>query len=136
MFKRLLIGGVVAGAVTAWIMKRRRSGYDEDEIDSADYGDFGSRGAPAPEQKWAPAETRHDVTPEALSTAARVETSMEAIRSAFPSVSEEDIKAVEGDLDRLAGLIAEKGGGPRAQVRERLDGILAEQTPNPSYPAH
>ena len=57
MFKKLLIGGVVAGAVAAWIMKKRSSGYDEDEIDSADYGDFGSRGATAPEQTWAPATT-------------------------------------------------------------------------------
>src|SRR5581483_8981519 len=99
MFKKLLIGGAILGGIAAFVMRKRRgSGYDEDEIDSADYGDFGERGAPAPEQQMATAETRHDTTPEALSTAARVETSLEDIRAAFPGVSDDDVKSAEGDL--------------------------------------
>jgi hypothetical protein len=137
MIKKLLFGTVVIGAIAAFIMRRRRSsGYDDDDIDSADYGDFGNRGAPAPEQQNSPAETRQDVTPEELSTASRVETSMAAIREAWPGVSEEDVKSAEGDLDRLSGVIAARTGDPVQQVRERLDGIIAEQTPDPSYPAH
>ena len=137
MFKKLLIGGAILGGVAAFVLRKRRgSGYDDDEIDSADYGDFGDRGAPAPEQQMATAETRHDTTPEELSTAARVETSLEDIRAAFPGVSDADVKSAEGDLDRLAGLIAEKTGGERGQVRQRLQAIIDTDTPDPSYPAH
>lgn len=137
MFKKLLIGGAILGGVAAFVMRKRRgSGYDEDEIDSADYGEFGERGAPAPEQQMATAETRHDTTPDELSTAARVETSLDDIRAAFPGVSAEDVKAAEGDLDRLAGVIAQKTGGDRTQVRQRLQEIIDTDTPDPSYPAH
>ncbi|HEY7294939.1 MAG TPA: hypothetical protein VH916_07840 [Dehalococcoidia bacterium] len=137
MLKKVLIGGALLGGIAAFVMYRRRgSGYDEDEIDSADYGDFGDRGAPAPEQQMSVAETRHDTTPEELSTAARVETSLEDIRAAFPGVSDEDVKSAEGDLDRLAGLIAEKTGGDQSQVRQRLQEIIDTDTPDPSYPAH
>ncbi len=137
MFKKLLIGGAILGGIAAFVMRKRRgSGYDEDEIDSADYGEFGDRGAPAPEQQMSVAQTRHDTTPDELSTAARVETSLEDIRAAFPGISDEDVKSAEGDLDKLAGVIAEKTGGDRAQVRQRLQEIIDTDTPRSSYPAH
>jgi len=137
VLKKLLLGGVVIGGITAFVLRKRRgSGYDEDEIDSADYGEFGDRGAPAPEQQMATAETRHDTTPEALSMAARVETSLDDIRAAFPGVSAEEIKSAESDLDRLAALIAEKTHGEHSQVRARLQQIIDTDTPDPSYPAH
>jgi len=138
MFKKLLIGGALLGGIAAFVLRKRRggSGYDDDEIDSADYGDFGDRGAPAPEQQMSVAQTQHDTTPEELSTAARVETSLEDIRTAFPGVSDEDVKSAEGDLERLASLIAEKTGADRGQVRERLQAIIDTDTPDPSYPAH
>ncbi len=139
MRKRWVIGGLIVGGLAAAAARRRlmRRGYQHDEIDSAGAGaTFGERDAAAPEQAWAPAETRHDVTAEELSMAARVEASMEAIRNVWPSVSVDDIRSAEGDLDRLARLIGEQVDQPPSQVRERLDAILARETPEPSYPAH
>lgn len=133
-----LIGGLIAGGLASVILLRRRggSGYEWDDIDAAGEGDtFGERDATAPEQRWAPAETKHDVTVEELSMAARVETSWDAIHTVWPSLTLEEIRPAEGDLDRLAGLIAEKVEQPRDEVRERLEGIIAQETPRPSYPA-
>jgi hypothetical protein len=136
--KKWLLGGLIAGGLASVMLLRRKggSGYEDDEIDAAGQGDtFGDREADAPEQRWAPAETRQDVTVEELSMAARVETSWETIQSVWPVLTLEDIRPAEGDLDRLAGLIAEKVEQPREQVRERLEGILAQETPRPSFPA-
>lgn len=138
MKKSWLVGGLLLGGVaTALAMRRKgKSGYDDDEIDAAGAGDaFGERIGNAPEQKWAVAETRTDVTPEELSMAARVETSFDAIRQVWPMLTLEEIRPVEGDLDRLAGLIAEKAEQPRDEVRRKLEGIIAQETPNPSFPA-
>jgi hypothetical protein len=134
----LLLGGIAAGIGTVLVLRQRRSGYDMDEIDApGDYDDpFGERRADAPEQRWAPAETRHDVTVEELSTASRVETSWDDIHTTWPSVTLEEARSAEGDLDRLAGLIAEKVEQPRDQVRQKLDEIIAQDTPDPSFPAH
>lgn len=138
--RRWLAITAVAGAGVGAVMllrRRRSSGYTGDAIDAAGQGEsFGERGGNAPEQRWAPAETRTDVTPEQLSAAAKVGVSAGAIQSAWPAVTEDEIDATEGNLDRLARLIAEKTEQPVEQVRRRLDGILAEQAPIPSYPAH
>ena len=141
MRKKLLISALVLGGVAGVVLVRRRSssgdGYDDDEIDAAGQGDtFGNRQGNAPEQKWAPAETRHDMTAEQLSTAARVEASFESIRTVWPTLTLDEVRRAEGDLDRLAGLIAEKVEQPRDQVRRRLDGIIAQETPRSSYPPH
>ncbi len=139
MRKKLLIGGLVLGGLAGAVIVRRRSssGYEDDAIDAAGQGDtFGERGGNAPEQKWAPAETRTDVTAEELAMAARVEASFDSIRTVWPSLTLNEIRKVEGDLDRLAGLIAEKVEQPREQVRQRLEGILAQETPRSSYPPH
>lgn len=140
MKKWLLVGGLVATGVAGVVVARRRSadsGYEWDDVDSAGSDDaFGERAADAPEQKMAPAETRNDVTPEALSMAARLETAYEAIHTAFPLLSLAELRKAEGDIDRLAGLIAEKAEQPRDQVRQRLDGIVAQEVPDASYPAH
>ncbi|MBI2760640.1 MAG: hypothetical protein HYX51_04340 [Chloroflexi bacterium] len=139
MRKLLLVGGLAVGAgVAAVVVSRlRTSGYEDDEIDTGlGGGDFGNRGAPAPEQKMAPAETRTDISPERLSMASRLAESAEAIRTIWPAITEDDINRAEGDLERLTQRIAEKVEQPREQVRERLDGVLAQETPNPSYPAH
>jgi hypothetical protein len=135
VIKRLILGGLVIGAVATLVRKRiGRSGYDSDEIDSADYGEFGHRGAPAPEQHAAPAETRHDTTPEKLSMEARIATALPAIRAAWPEVSEDEIRAAKDDLNRLAQVIGEKTGSPTTEVRRRLDEIIAAEAPDPSYP--
>ena len=136
MRKWLLIGGVLGsiGAVVA--MRRRGSSYENDEIDSAGEGEFGERDASAPAQQGAPAETRTDTTPEKLAMAARIETSFDAIRQVWPLITLDEVRQADGDLDRLAGLIAEKAEQPREQVRQRLDGIIAQETPRTSYPAH
>lgn len=135
--KLLMLGGLVAGAMV--VAKKVRGGgsaYEDDEIDSAEgEGTFGERGAEAPEQQMSIAETRTDVTPEELAMAARVETSMGAIREVFPTISEDEIKDSEGDLDKLADVIAGKVQQPREQVKQRLEGILASETPRPSFPA-
>ena len=67
---------------------------------------------------------------------ARIETSWEDIHTAWPSVTLEEARTADGDLDRLAGLIAEKVEQPRDQVRQKLDDIIAQDTPDPSFPAH
>lgn len=140
MKKWLLVGGLLAGSVAGVVLVRRRSsdsGYEWDDIDSAGEGDtFGERPANAPEQKMASAEMRHDVTPEELSMAARLETAFDAIHTAFPLLGLEELRKAEGDVDRLAGLIAEKSEQPREQVRQRLDQIVAQEVPDSSYPAH
>jgi hypothetical protein len=138
MNKKWLIGGLVLGGIATAIVLRRRgdSGYDDDLIDAGGQGDtFGERDASAPEQRWSIAETAKGVTPEELSMAARVETSWPAIQQVWPTLDLHEIRKAEGDLDRLAGLIAEKVEQPRDQVRERLEGIIAQETPNPSFPA-
>ena len=139
MRRRVLVGAVVLGvlAVVAFIIRRRSSGYEGDEIDAGGQGaTFGQRDGTAPEQKWAPAETRTGVTVEQLSMASRMAVSGHAIREVYPTVSQEEIEGVEGDLQRLARMIAERTGQPQEQVTRRLDGILAQETPRSSYPAH
>lgn len=139
MRKVWLVGGLALvgiGAVVAW-RRLTSSGYEEDEIDFAgEEGDFGERSGAPPEATASPAETRSDATAEELSMAARVETSIEDIRTVWPSVSLDDIRKAEGNLDSLAGLIAEKVEQPRDEVKKRLEAILAQDTPDPSYPAH
>ena len=68
--------------------------------------------------------------------ASRVETSWDAIQTVWPTLTLDEIREVEGSLDRLAELIAEKVGQPRDQVRQRLEDIIAQETPSSSYPAH
>lgn len=133
-----IIGGLIAGGIASVIVMRRRSGssYDDDWIDSAGGGDaFGDRDAEAPEQRWAPVQTEKGVTAEELSMAARVETSWNRIHEVWPVLTLEDIRPAEGDLDKLSGFIAEKVEQPRDKVRDRLEEILAEETPTPSFPA-
>ena len=137
--KKWLIAGLLIGGVAGVVVYRRRSssGYEDDEIDAAGQGDtFGERGGSAPEQRWGPAETRRDVSAEELAMAARVEASFDTIHSVWPSLNLDDVSKAEGDLERLAGLIAEKVEQPRDQVRQRLEGILAQETPRSSYPPH
>jgi uncharacterized protein YjbJ (UPF0337 family) len=137
--KKWLIGGLIAGglATVVVLMRRRDSGYEWDDIDAAGEGDtFGDRPADAPEQVWAPAETRTNVTPESLSMAARVETSWQDIQTVWPSLTLDDARPAEGDLDRLAARISEKVEQPKDEVRARLDEIIARDTPTPSFPAH
>jgi hypothetical protein len=136
--KTLLFSGLVlAGVAAALVVRNRlRSPYDRDVVDSSGDGEFGSRSASAPEQRWAPATTRDDVSADELSMASRVETSFPAIQEVWPSISLDELRPAEGDLDRLAGLIAEKVERPRDLVRNRLDAILARETPQPSYPAY
>ena len=67
--------------------------------------------------------------------AARVETSWSRIHEVWPALTLDDIRPAEGDLDKLSGLIAEKVEQPRDEVRDRLEQILAEETPTPSFPA-
>ena len=139
MRKKWLMAGLLIGGLAGVAIVRRRSssGYEDDEIDAAGQGDtFGERGGSAPEQRWAPAETRTDVTAEELATAARVEASFHTIHTVWPALTLDDVRKAEGDLERLAGLIAEKVEQPRDQVRQRLDGILAQETPRSSYPPH
>lgn len=140
MKKLILVGGglVLAGGIAAVVISRRSDdGYDDDEIDTGlAQGEFGERGAPAPEQKMSSAETRTDITPEKLSMAARIGESTEAIRKSFPAVSEEEINGADGDLDRLAELIAKKNDGKQDSIKRELSDILARETPRPSYPAH
>jgi len=134
--KWLVIGGAAAALGTVVAVRRKSSGYDNDVIDAGGQGNsFGDRDGNAPEQRWSPAETRTDITPEQLSMAARIETSYDHIHDVWPVVTLEEVRTADGDLERLAGLIAEKVEQPRDQVRTRLEGILAEETPNPSYPA-
>lgn len=140
MNKLVLVGGIALGAVGATLLVRKLNGsggYDDDEIDTAlGEGDFGNRGAPAPEQKMAPAHTRTDISAEQLSMASRVGEALPAIRKEWPAMTEDEIYAADGDLDKLAGQIAEKAEQPREQVRKRLDDIIATEEPRPSYPAH
>jgi hypothetical protein len=133
MKKKWLIGGLVLGGIAAAaVARRRRGGYEDDEFDVAGQGDtFGERDSDAPEQRWAPARTESGVTPEAPSSASRVETSFPAIQDAWPTLTLDDIRPAEGDLDRLAGVIAEKVAQPRDEVRRRLDGIMEQETPSP-----
>lgn len=136
--KWILGGLLVGGVATAVVLRRKsKSGYDDDEIDAAGQGDtFGERDGDAPEQKWSTAQTEKNVTAEELSMAARVETSWDAIRTVWPVLTLDEIRPAEGDLDRLAGLIAEKAEQPREQVRQRLEAIIEQETPRSSYPAH
>jgi hypothetical protein len=139
MRKLLVVGGLAVGAGVAAVMvsRMRSSGYEDDEIDTGvGEGDFGNRGASAPEQKMAPAETRTDISPERLSMASRLGESVEAIREIWPVITADEINDVKGDIERLTQRIAEKVEQAREQVRERLDGVLARETPRPSYPAH
>jgi hypothetical protein len=136
--KTWLLGGLIAGGIASVLFVRRKSGssYDDDVIDSAGSGDtFGDRDFDAPEQRWAPAQTKTNVTVEELSMAARVETSWDRIHEIRPALTLDDIRPAEGDLDTLSGLIAEKVEQPRDEVRQRLDEVLAEETPRPSFPA-
>jgi hypothetical protein len=136
--KSVLIGSLIAGGIASVIVLRRRGGssYDDDWIDSAGGGDtFGDRDVEAPEQRWAPVQTEKGVTAEELSMAARVETSWNRIHEVWPVLTLDDIRPAEGDLDKLSGLIAEKFEQPRDEVRDRLEAILAEETPTPSFPA-
>lgn len=139
MKKKWLFAGMVVSGVAAIVVSRRfkSSGYDDDEIDMAmGGGEFGERGAAAPEQTMAAAHTRTDVTPEELSLAARIETSFEAIRTVYPTVTLDEVRDAGGDIDRLTQRIAEKSEQPKEQVRRRLDEIIARETPNASFPAH
>ncbi len=140
MRKRILIGAAATGALAAGVVIMRRrssSGYDSDEIDAGGQGGtFGDRTATAPEQKWAPAETRTDVTAEQLAMASRMAASGEAIRAVYPTISQEDIENTDGDLQRLSRMIAEKTSQPQDQVTQRLDGIIAQEAPLGTYPAH
>ncbi|MGE0542884.1 MAG: CsbD family protein [Dehalococcoidia bacterium] len=136
--KTWLLGGLIAGGIASVIVLRRTSGShdDDDWINAAGEGDaFGDRDATAPEQRWSPVQTEKNVAAEELSMAARVETSWNRIHEVWPALTLDDIRPAEGDLDKLAGLIAEKAEQPRDEVRDRLEAIIAEETPMPSFPA-
>jgi len=134
---KLIFGGMLLSGIATAVLRRRSSNsYNQDEIDSAGPGAFGDRDELAPEQRWAPATTRQDVTPEELSMAARVETALDEIKSAFPTVTAEEIRHNARSLDQLAHVIAEKSGQPQTQVRTRLDAIIATVVPDASYPGH
>jgi hypothetical protein len=133
--KKWLLSLAVVGGVALWVRRKLRPSYEEEWIDSADRGTFGDRGAPAPEQKESVAETRTDITPEQLSMAARIGQSAERITARWPAVSAEDVNGVDGDLDKLANLIAGRAEQPEDEVRKAIEEILAEETPRPSYPA-
>lgn len=139
MNKTLVIGGLsglALGGTAAYVVwTKLREPYEDDAIDSSGPGEFGDRPADAPEQRWASAKTRTDVSVEELSTASRVETSFPAMREAWPSLTLDDVRPNEGDLDRLAAAIAKKVDAPRDNVRRQLDEIIARETPRPSYPA-
>jgi hypothetical protein len=137
MKKKWLIGGLVLGGIAAAAIARRRGrgGYEDDEFDVAGQGDtFGERDGDAPEQRWAPARTESGVTPEEPSMASRVETSFPAIQNVWPTLTLDDIRPAEGDLDRLTDLIAGRVSQPRDEVRRRLDGIIGQETPSPGRP--
>lgn len=139
MKKTWLLGLAAVGAVGAVLVARRRSGsgYDDDEIDFAgDDAEFGHRTDAPKDVSSAPAETRTDITPERLSMAARIETAYDDIRHTWPSLSLDDVRTADGDVDRLAGMIAEQAEEPREQVRQRLDAIIEKAVPDPSYPGH
>lgn len=139
MKKTWMLGLAAIGAVGAVLVARRRgsSGYDDDEIDFAgDDAEFGHRTDAPKDVSAAPAETRADITPERLSMAARIETAYDDIRRTWPSLSLEDVRTADGDVDRLAGMIAEQAEEPREQVRQKLDAIIAKAVPDPSYPGH
>ncbi len=134
-----LVGGLLAGAVAGAVAVRRlsRNSYDSDEIDTGTGGGaFGERGAPAPAQQMSSATTRTNVTPEQLSMAARVGEAAEGIRQTWPLMTVEEIMSAGGDLDRLAGMIAQKSEQPREQIRAKLDDVIVREEPRPSYPAH
>jgi hypothetical protein len=67
--------------------------------------------------------------------AARVETSWDRIHEVWPALTLDEIRPAEGDLDKLADLIAKKADQPRDEVRSRLEAIIEEETPRPSFPA-
>ncbi len=133
-----MLGGLIAGGLASVLLLRRkgRSHYDDDFIDSAGAGDtFGDRDADAPEQQRTPAHTEKHATVEELSMAARVETSWDRIHEVWPALTLDEIRPAEGDLDKLADLIAKKADQPRDEVRSRLEAIIEEETPRPSFPA-
>ncbi len=136
MAKRWILGSMIIGGIVAAVMRRRRSsgGYEFDEIDSAEPGEFGSRSGLSPAQEMAPFHTRQGVSVEELSTAAKVENSLGGIQKKWPGVTLDDLRPVEGDLDAVAAVIAARVGQPQAAVRKELDGIIAEETPDPSFP--
>ncbi len=139
MRKAWLVGGLLAGAAAGAVAVRRltRGGYHADEIDTGlGGGTFGERGAPAPAQQMTTAETRTGISPEQLSMAARVGEAAEGIRQTWPLMTIAEIMSADGDLDRLAGMIAQKTEQPREQIRGRLDEVIAREEPRPSFPAH
>ena len=139
MSRWLLLAALAAAGIGAMMLLRRMRtpAYEAEAIDAAGQGTtFGERSGTAPEQLWSPAETRTDVTAEQLSMEARLEFSLDAIRNVWPAIDREDVERAEGDIDRLARMIAEKVEQPVEQVRQRLDDILAQETSRPSYPPH
>jgi len=136
MAKKWIFGGIVLSGIVAAILRKRKSGYDWDEIDSAGGDTFGERSPQSPEQKMSEAKTEHNVTPEELGTASRVETSFPDIEKAWPGITLDEILIAEGDLDELAQLIADKTSQPTEAVRKRLDEIIGQDAPEGVYPAH
>jgi hypothetical protein len=138
MKKRWIIGGLVLGGIAGGAMIARRrlaAPYEDDFLDTAGDSSFGYREPAAAEQPAAPAETGTDAAVEEPTMAARIRAGGEAIRAAWPSISDEEIQQADGDLDRLAQRIAEKVEQPRDEIRRRLDDIIGQETPRPSYPA-
>ena len=131
-----IIGGLIAGGIASVIVLRRRSGstYDDDWLDATGESDtFGDHDAESPEQRWTPVHTEEGVTADEPSMSARVETSWNRIHEVWPVLALDDIRPADGDLDKLAGLIADKVEQPRDEVRDRLEVILTEETPTPSF---
>ena len=81
-------------------------------------------GATPPVPSEPPQRPEVPFTQEQAENNARLQLYQDALLSAFPSMTRQEIVACDGDLDMLAGMIAPAAGMTSEAARERLDTIL------------
>ncbi|HEY8489391.1 MAG TPA: hypothetical protein VIO14_00205 [Dehalococcoidia bacterium] len=128
MQRWLLLTAVLGGA---FLLARRRLARRRGPVG------IDNAGAPVSfEQRWSPAEHRADVSVAELQAEGWAALIQTAIRDRYPFLSDADFRRTGGNLELLAGLIAERTDRALTEVHQELLTLASEAQPTePSWPS-
>lgn len=87
------------------------------------------------EQKWSPARYRANASVQELQAEGWAALTQTLIRERYPFLSDDDLRRTGGNLERLAGLIAERTERAMTEVHQELLALASAQPTDPSWPA-
>ena len=130
--RKLWIGATIVGLLGATVIGVKRllgKGQSMSGIDAS-----GQAGFDAPEQRWSPAQSVPERSPEELQREARLAEMKEEVLTRWPQISPEDFDATGDDPDVLSARIAERSGESPETVETALSAIMAGASDKASFP--